>query len=58
VPYGGYWRELLNSDATVYWGSGQGNSGGAAADQEPWNGRPFSLNLTLPPLGVLFFKGT
>jgi 1,4-alpha-glucan branching enzyme len=58
VPYGGYWRELLNSDATVYWGSGMGNSGGLTADAEAWNGRPYSLKLTLPPLGVLFFKGT
>ncbi len=58
VPYGGYWRELLNSDATVYWGSGMGNAGGVTADAESWNGRPYSLNLTLPPLGVLFFKGT
>jgi 1,4-alpha-glucan branching enzyme len=57
VPYGGYWRELLNSDATVYWGSGQGNAGGVTADTEPWNGRPYSVSLTLPPLGVLFFKG-
>ena len=57
VPYGGYWRELLNSDATVYWGSGQGNAGGVTADAEGWNGRPYSVSLTLPPLGVLFFKG-
>src|SRR4051812_8250842 len=57
VPYGGYWRELLNSDATVYWGSGQGNSGGVTADNEGWNGRPYSVSLTLPPLGVLFFRG-
>ncbi|HJZ94199.1 MAG TPA: 1,4-alpha-glucan branching protein GlgB [Gemmataceae bacterium] len=58
VPHGGYWRELLNSDATVYWGSGQGNAGGVTADAEPWDGRPYSVKLTLPPLGVLFFKGT
>ena len=57
VPHGGYWRELLNSDATVYWGSGQGNAGGATADPESWNGRPYSVKLVLPPLGVLFLKG-
>ena len=57
VPYGGYWREVLNSDATVYWGSGQGNAGGVTAENESWNGRPYSVVLTLPPLGVLFFKG-
>jgi len=57
VPYGGYWRELLNSDATIYWGSGLGNGGGATADAESWNGRPFSMTLSLPPLSTLFFKG-
>lgn len=57
VPHGGYWRELLNSDATVYWGSGQGNAGGVTAEPEPWNGRPYSVVLTIPPLGALFFKG-
>ena len=56
VPHGGYWRELLNSDATSYWGGGQGNAGGSWGEMVPWNGRPFSLNLRLPPLGVLFFK--
>ena len=58
VPHGDFWRELLNSDATVYWGSGQGNAGGVLAEAEPWHGRPYSLNLTVPPLGVLFLKGT
>jgi 1,4-alpha-glucan branching enzyme len=57
VPHGGFWREILNSDATVYWGSGQGNAGGQSAESIEWNGRPFSLTLTLPPMGVLFFKG-
>ncbi|WP_020473300.1 1,4-alpha-glucan branching protein GlgB [Zavarzinella formosa] len=58
VPHGDFWRELLNSDATVYWGSGIGNAGGVLAEAEPWHGRPYSLTLTIPPLGVLFFKGT
>ena len=31
VPRGGYWEELLNSDAAVYGGSGQGNCGGVTA---------------------------
>jgi 1,4-alpha-glucan branching enzyme len=57
VPYGGYWRELLNSDATIYWGSGKGNAGGVIADAIPWNERPYSLKLILPPLGVLFLTG-
>jgi 1,4-alpha-glucan branching enzyme len=56
VPAGGYWRELLNSDAKEYAGSGVGNAGGVLAEEEPVHGRPFSLNLTLPPLGALFLK--
>jgi 1,4-alpha-glucan branching enzyme len=56
VPHGGYWRELLNSDAREYAGSGMGNMGGVQAEEIPTHGRPFSLNLTLPPLAALFFK--
>jgi 1,4-alpha-glucan branching enzyme len=56
VPHGGYWREMLNSDAREYAGSGMGNLGGAQAEQVEMHGRPFSLKLTLPPLGALFFK--
>ena len=56
VPRGGYWKELLNSDAGIYGGSGRGNAGGVEADSIPVQGRSFSLSLTLPPLGVLFFK--
>lgn len=56
VPDGGFWRELLNSDAADYGGSGLGNFGGVFADSIPCHARPFSLNLTLPPLGIVFFK--
>jgi 1,4-alpha-glucan branching enzyme len=56
VPHGGWWRELLNSDGAEYGGSNVGNAGGAMAEAEPEHGRPFSLKLTLPPLGALFFK--
>jgi len=56
VPAGGYWRELLNSDGKEYAGSGVGNAGGVMAEEQPVHGRPFSLNLTLPPLGALFLK--
>lgn len=58
VPKGGWWRELLNSDAGIYAGSGLGNSGGAEAAPEPAQGREHSVLLTLPPLGVLFFKNS
>jgi 1,4-alpha-glucan branching enzyme len=56
VPRGGYWREMLNSDASFYAGSGLGNRGGVDATPVRSHGRDFSLSLTLPPLGVLFFK--
>jgi 1,4-alpha-glucan branching enzyme len=54
VPSGGFWRELLNSDGKEYGGSGVGNMGGTPARQESVHGRPFSLTLSLPPLGALF----
>jgi 1,4-alpha-glucan branching enzyme len=56
VPRGGFWKELLNSDSSAYWGSGQGNMGGVTAEDRPSHGRPYSLGLTLPPLSVGFFK--
>jgi len=56
VPHPGYWRELLNSDASEYGGSGMGNLGGCVANELAVHGRPYSLKLTLPPLGALFLK--
>jgi 1,4-alpha-glucan branching enzyme len=54
VPRGGFWRELLNSDAEAYGGSGWGNQGGVPSEEVPWHGRPHSLPVTLPPLGAVF----
>jgi len=56
VPRGGYWRELLNSDAPMYGGSGLGNFGGVEATPMPYEDFSQSLSITLPPLSVLFFK--
>ena len=56
APRGGYWREVLNSDAAAYGGGNMGNSGGADAIPSALHGRPYSLTVTLPPLAVLFFK--
>ncbi|MDI7261590.1 MAG: 1,4-alpha-glucan branching protein GlgB [Thermodesulfobacteriota bacterium] len=56
VPRGGLWREMLNSDSNIYGGSGQGNFGGLEASPIPSHGKPHSLSLTVPPLGVLFLK--
>jgi 1,4-alpha-glucan branching enzyme len=50
----GRWREILNTDAVVYGGSGVGNLGGVDAVAEPWHGRPASATITVPPLGVLW----
>jgi 1,4-alpha-glucan branching enzyme len=56
APCDGYWKEILNSDAALYGGSGQGNLGGLTAAPLPIHGRPFSLNMTLPPLGIVVFR--
>ena len=56
VPLGGYYAELLNSDAAIYGGSNLGNDGGVEAEPAPEHGRPFSLVLTLPPLATLILK--
>ncbi|HEX8751054.1 MAG TPA: alpha amylase C-terminal domain-containing protein, partial [Nitrospira sp.] len=56
VPRGGYYREVLNTDASIYGGGNMGNSGGVHAQWMPSHGLPFSLTLTLPPLAVLFLK--
>jgi 1,4-alpha-glucan branching enzyme len=56
VPRGGFWREVLNSDAPLYWGSGQGSMGGVEAAPISWHGKPYTINVTLPPLGAVFFK--
>ena len=56
VPEPGFYRELLNSDGGIYGGSNAGNFGGVQAEPVPWMGKPYSLPLRLPPLGVLYFK--
>jgi len=49
------WREVLNTDATHYGGSGVGNLGGVEAEAVPWHDQPFSALVTLPPLGAVWF---
>lgn len=56
VPEGGWWRELLNSDALEYGGNGYGNFGGVEASPDTIHGKGYSLSLCLPPLGFLLFK--
>lgn len=56
VPRGGTWREILNTDAREYWGSGMGNLGGVTAEAVPWHGHPYSVSVTLPPLAAVFLE--
>ncbi len=56
VPRAGNWREMLNSDASIYGGSGTGNFGGLEASPVGAHGRYHSLTVTLPPLSIVFFK--
>lgn len=55
LPLPGYWREALNSDASVYGGSGCGNMGGVTAEDMPFHGKDFSAEITLPPLSCTVF---
>ncbi len=56
VPRAGHWAEVLNSDAELYGGSGQGNLGGCDTAPVGAHGRYHSLTLTLPPLGAVVFR--
>lgn len=55
APAPGVYREILNSDSALYGGSNVGNAGEVTAEYRPWHGLPFSIVVTLPPLGVLWF---
>jgi 1,4-alpha-glucan branching enzyme len=56
APRGGFWREVFNSDAKEYGGTGHGNLGGVEASPLRCHGRPYCLALTLPPLGAVVLK--
>jgi 1,4-alpha-glucan branching enzyme len=56
VPRAGYWREIINSDSTVYGGSGVGNYGGAPSHPVTAHGRYHAIRITLPPLAVVYFR--
>jgi len=55
LPKSGIWREVFNSDAEQYWGSGKGNMGRIEALGGPSHGKPASARITLPPLATLYF---
>ncbi len=54
LPQGGTWREVLNTDSSLYGGSGVGNPGATVAVERPWKGFAFSAELMLPPLAVVW----
>ncbi|MEW5894684.1 MAG: 1,4-alpha-glucan branching protein GlgB [Candidatus Omnitrophota bacterium] len=56
VPFDGYWKEVINSDAAIYGGAGIGNMGGKNAERKGFHYRPYSLSITVPPLAVVYFK--
>ena len=56
LPFEGRWREVMNTDASVYGGSGLGNLGGVEASARPSHGLPASASLLLPPLATLYFQ--
>src|SRR5690554_273809 len=58
VPHSGRWDEVLNTDARIYGGSGQGNLGGVETGPlpVPHHGRPDSIDIVIPPLGAVVFK--
>jgi 1,4-alpha-glucan branching enzyme len=56
VPREGHWRELINSDAPLYGGSGIGNYGGVQSHPVPAHGRYHAIRITLPPLAIMYFR--
>jgi 1,4-alpha-glucan branching enzyme len=54
LPFAGEWREIVNTDADIYAGSGVGNMGAVNAVEETWHGQPASATLRVPPMGVLW----
>jgi 1,4-alpha-glucan branching enzyme len=56
VPGTGFYREILNTDSVYYEGSDAGNAGGVRAEPIPWNDRPWSIKLKVPPLAAVYFK--
>jgi 1,4-alpha-glucan branching enzyme len=56
LPRGGFWREVLNSDAGIYGGSNKGNLGGVHANGPKCHGQPHSAEFFLPPMGVTVFR--
>jgi len=58
LPHAGAWRELLNTDASIYGGTDVGNGGQVETEELPWHAQRWSAEITLPPLGVIWLVPT
>ena len=56
LPEAGRWEEILNTDAEIYGGSGQGNLGGVIAESVPFHDLPASAQVLVPPLGTIYLR--
>jgi 1,4-alpha-glucan branching enzyme len=56
VPERCWYEEVMNSDSTYYGGSNLGNGPGIMAEELPWDGRPYSVPIVLPPLAMVILK--
>ena len=56
VPENCGYQEIFNSDDKNYWGSGVKNDGVRYAERQEWNGKPYSIKLTLPALSTVVIK--
>jgi 1,4-alpha-glucan branching enzyme len=56
LPHPGQWREVMNTDASIYGGSGTGNLGVVTATETPWHGFPASAEIYVPPLATVYFE--
>ena len=56
VPLPGFYREVVNTDAAAYGGSGMGNLGGLGTEEAESHGQPYALSLTLPPLSTMILE--
>lgn len=56
LPHAGVWREVFNSDAEIYGGSGLGNLGQVFAEHEPSHGQPASAEIMVPPLSAIYLR--
>jgi len=56
VPEGGFYKEVMNTDAEMYGGSNMGNGGGVDSESTAWMGQPHSVCMTLPPLSCLVLR--